>query len=444
MRGSDALRRWIPVQSSAELSGIFNDVCGREQPERSVWQRGWLSGPFLAMGLCLALSFELVRPLNAQDIDTPLLVTSVPEALVEEWGLDPYYKKHVSAGGFPVLSSDKVQDPALREAGYLINRMLEGRDDLRQAMISNRVRFVVMAANEYTTQVPEHATLEPARFWDKRARGLGASRSRPVVSCGEENLLGYPGDPYFEENILIHEFAHAIHSMGLNSVDPTFDRRLREAYREAMDTGRWKGTYAAVNAAEYWAEGVQSWFDCNRENDAQHNHVSTRELLKEYDPPLSQLIEEVFGDKPWRYLRPSERPMGEGTRHLDGYDPKSAPRFAWPQELLDWNRTYALQVNKPESALNILTLGPVDPDPLSKPVSTLRDASILFHNLRDQPVALHQLNMKRERTWIATLNPGEVRRIHTYAGQTWLIAREDGVGIGTVVAGFEPAKLDIP
>ena len=36
------------------------------------------------------------------------------------------------------------------------------------------------------------------------------------------------GARYSAENILIHEFAHAIHEMGLVHVDPTFDRRLRE------------------------------------------------------------------------------------------------------------------------------------------------------------------------------------------------------------------------
>ena len=35
-----------------------------------------------------------------------------------------------------------------------------------------------------------------------------------------------------------------------------------------------------MNHHEYFAEGVQSWFDNNRENDHDHNHVNTRaELL---------------------------------------------------------------------------------------------------------------------------------------------------------------------
>ena len=41
--------------------------------------------------------------------------------------------------------------------------------------------------------------------------GLGGSQTDPVCSCGEENLLAFPGDPYAAECILIHEFAHNIH-----------------------------------------------------------------------------------------------------------------------------------------------------------------------------------------------------------------------------------------
>jgi cyclophilin family peptidyl-prolyl cis-trans isomerase len=195
-------------------------------------------------------------------------------------------------------------------------------------MAEQHVRLAVMAWTEYTTDMPEHAQLEPAVYWDRRARGLGATPEAPAVSCAEENLLGYPGDPYATENILIHEFAHAIHAMGLNTVNSAFDAELREAHDHAKEQGLWRGTYAVTNPAEYWAEGVQSWFDDNRENDSLHNHVNTRAELKEYDPALAALCAEVFGDGEWRYLKPQLRDA-DGGSHLAGYDQESAPRFRW-------------------------------------------------------------------------------------------------------------------
>ena len=68
-----------------------------------------------------------------------------------------------------------------------------------------------------------------------------------------------------------------------------------------MARGLWKGTYAATNPGEYWAESVQDWFDNNRSNDALHNHVHTRKQLLEYDPDVAKLCREVYGDIPRRY-----------------------------------------------------------------------------------------------------------------------------------------------
>lgn len=254
-------------------------------------------------------------------------VGPVPDAVRAEFKLDDFYRKHVEAAGFAIVGSAKVSDFALREAAYVLTHMMAGREDLLRAMRRRGGRVAVMAWNEYTTDVPEHRGLAPRIFWDRRARGLGGS----PVSCGEENLLCYPGDPYAEECLLIHEFAHAVHGVGLRAVAPDFDRCLTAAYESAMARGLWKGTYAATNAAEYWAEGVQDWFDDNRENDALHNHVNTRAELMEYDSGLAALCAEVFGANDWRYVKPHLRPP-EGRAHLEGFDRSKAPRFRWREE----------------------------------------------------------------------------------------------------------------
>ena len=230
--------------------------------------------------------------------------------------------------GLPVLGSAKVSDDAMAEAVWIIRSMVGGRRDILKAMADQKVRAVVMASDEYTTDVPEHSDLRPKLFWDRRARGLGATPHAPAVSGGEENLLSFRRDPYPNENIFLHEFAHAIHETGLNKVDPTFDGRLEAAYTSAVAHGLWKNTYAATNRQEYWAEGVQSWFDDNAPPDALHNDVRTRARLKEYDPALAALCLEVFGDGPWRYVKPRDR-APEGRAHLTKYDPEHVPQFRW-------------------------------------------------------------------------------------------------------------------
>ncbi len=265
-------------------------------------------------------------------------VTAPPESMK----LDAKYTKYVDADGYPIIGSARVNDFALLEAAYLVSRMLAHRPDVREAMVRGGSRMIVMAHDEFTTDVPEHAHLRPKDYWDARARGLGGSRTDPVCSVAEENLLAFPGDPYAAECILIHEFAHNMHLRGMVELDDTFDKRLSETYQAAMDDGLWKRAYASVNPHEYFAEGVQSWFNNNRENDHDHNHVNTREELVEYDPRLAALCREVYGETELTYTKPQTRLTG----HLAGYDPSTAPRFKWPERLEESKRKIREQVEE--------------------------------------------------------------------------------------------------
>ena len=251
-------------------------------------------------------------------------VLPIPPEMRRDAALDPFYQKCTRVGQLPVVGSAKVSDFALLEAAYILRNMLAGRDDILQALTKNGVKVVVMAHNEYTTDLPEFHNLEPRVYQDSRTRGLGGF----TCSGAEENLLGFPGDPYAGEIILIHEFAHVIHGIGMSAVDPAFGSRLWAAYQNALRRGLWQNTYAITNPSEYWAECSQDWFDNNLYDDALHNRVHTRAMLKEYDPDVAKLCAEVYGDKPWRYLKPAARPDA-GRAHLAGYDPAKAPRFHW-------------------------------------------------------------------------------------------------------------------
>ena len=242
---------------------------------------------------------------------------------------NPYYSKYINADGYPILASKRVDDYALKEAAFLVEQLLAHRPDVKRAMVDSGSRLLIIAHNEFTTDLPEFAHLRPKDYWDARARGTGGSRTDPYCSCGEENLLGYKNDPYSAECILIHEFAHNIHLRGMVRIDPTFDDRLKAAYERAMTQGLWKGKYASVNHHEYFAEGVQSWFNNNRPPDHDHNHVDTRDELLEYDPGLAELCREVFGETRVVYTKPLTRLHG----HLQGYDPAKAPEFRWPKRL---------------------------------------------------------------------------------------------------------------
>jgi len=111
----------------------------------------------------------------------------------------------------------------------------------------------------------------------------------------------YRYDGYYGENIPLHEFAHTIDA-GLDFVDTDFNKYLALTYAHAMAENLWNNTYAATNQDEYWAEGVQSYFDANLSASPPngiHNDIDTRAELKTYDPQLFALIEYIFKGYQW-------------------------------------------------------------------------------------------------------------------------------------------------
>jgi hypothetical protein len=255
---------------------------------------------FIFLGTTLTSLSEHTHPLPIQKVskEDPS-VSAVPAQL----GYDSFYKKYLDAKGIPIISSEKVPDAALYQARITVRKMLNKiPQEAIQKMIDNKVRLSIMAEKEVTTDIPEHSDLNevfPQTNWDTRARGLGATKSRPATSCAEENVLCYPSDRYRNEDILIHEFAHSIHQMGLSEWNREFEMTLRRLHKQAQDKGLWANTYAISNSAEYWAEGVQSFFNVNTEaipTNGVHNHVNTRAELKEYDPDLYALIATYFDE----------------------------------------------------------------------------------------------------------------------------------------------------
>ena len=257
--------------------------------------------------------------------------TPISDEVRKEFDLKDHYQQVLLVEGFPIVASEKVQPAALREAEAVMRSMLKNRPDIFKQLAKNKVRYSIMATSERTCDIPEHSDLKPPEFWNRRARGLGATSQRPSVSCGEENLLHNPGDPYKTESICVHEFAHAIHQMALEDLDPTFDERLKKTWQSAVARSLWAGKYAGSNHHEYWAEAVQSWFGTNREDDHDHNHVNTRKELVDYDPAVAKLCQEVFGDNDWVYVR-ADDPSRANEPHLKNLDRTKLTSFGWTKE----------------------------------------------------------------------------------------------------------------
>jgi alpha-glucosidase len=232
-----------------------------------------------------------------QPVDTPRI--SAPPT---ELNLDPFYKKYMNVNGIHVISSWRVPDSCFYAAYRTIKALTDMLPkEVLKSMTGRDTRIGIMARYEGTTDIPEHAYLanDTSLNWDVRARGLGGTLDLPLTTCAEENILAYQIDKYHAEDILIHEFAHTIHDVGISPVNPDFNDRLKALLDAALKNGRWVNTYAATDIWEYWAEGVQNWFNINAEvdndgGDGKHNKVNTRQELEVYDPGLYEILSEYF------------------------------------------------------------------------------------------------------------------------------------------------------
>jgi hypothetical protein len=268
-----------------------------------------VTGQFLSVGLLMVFlsgcPTQQPNPINPEPTPTSCVITAPPATL----NLDPFYTKYCSVRGIPLVSAAVVPDAALTQAWKTLDKMLEGVATTNlQKIIANKTRVGILGVNQVTTQMPEYKNLDKdfplpgGESWDTRARGLGATPNIPLSSGAEENILCYSSDRYKGEDILLHEFAHTVLIMGVEFADTNFLNRLKTAYKDATTKGLWANTYADDTVDEYWAEGVQDYYNTNIESipsNGIHNEINTRIELKTYDPALFGLIQEIFGTGDW-------------------------------------------------------------------------------------------------------------------------------------------------
>ena len=344
-----------------------------------------------------------------------------PSTIREAFELSLFYQQWVDVEGLPVVASEKVNPYALKEAAWLIWQMIGHRPEILHVFVQKRVRFVVIGHTEITTDIPEYSDQGPdfLVYW-LRGLGGGGLSGHIAVSSPEENLLHYPGGGGLY-NVMLHEFAHAIHRFGLNTVDPTFDNRLQIAYAAAIEKGLWQGTYASSDRGEYWAEGTQAWFYPKGASSFKGN---TRQVLKNYDPGLAALLAEIYGDSGWRYT-----PLATRTHlpHLQGFDPQDSPRFqGWP-ELAELYQ----QLRNPNSdgGGRWVDLRPYDPSLLPS-LSESRTAgprtTVAFVNLTRSYVLVYPVGYDGTPELWTQLPPGFVRVTPGTTNEIWLVKDSNG------------------
>ena len=256
--------------------------------------------------LSASLALMMALPMQAQQLkeyagDAELRIpeykiTAPPKSM----HLDKFYKKYVDVNGIPIVTSWRVPDSCIVAAHHTLYAMTSMlKPEVLEAMKKHGTRVAIMARYEGETDIPEHHFMinDTTVNMDVRARGMEGTMEVPVTTCAEENILAYQIDKYHAEDILIHEFAHSIHLIGIYQVDPTINEKLDSLLAKAKARGIYANTYRLDNGMEYFAEAVQDWFNVNAEvqrADGKHNWINTREELLAMDPDMYHLLAQYF------------------------------------------------------------------------------------------------------------------------------------------------------
>jgi hypothetical protein len=220
--------------------------------------------------------------------------------------LDYYTQSVTTEAGIVVKANPRVDPATLDLAAAQVDVQLgKGDNGIADRMADFGCSLAVYAARENAYLVPEHRGGYDPEMYDVEGYG-GSEWNGCVSSISERNVLRTRGNEdaflntgYPNENILVHEFGHAVRLVGIETLaDPSLSDELYAAYENSWATGRWPNTYAIGNIDEYFATLSAIWFDVMAEKpdwtDGVRSPINTRAELQEYDPQAYELFAKVY------------------------------------------------------------------------------------------------------------------------------------------------------
>ena len=249
-----------------------------------------------------------IAPTTTTTIATTTTTIPEPQCVVRSIGSDEdFYRTSCEQAGITIAAAETIAAGALEAAADRIAALLAARPEIGAAIAASIQQVSIIGRDQRITTLPEFEELysvHPGTDWNRLGRSFPGTQEIPVAAGAEENLLCLETDRYEGEDMFVREFGWTIRRFGIANVDPGLDRSIEDAYNRAIAADLWRNTVAEVNSDQYWAEGVQSFFDVNNEEedekDQVHNQIDTREELRAYDPFLYELLVKVFGETEWR------------------------------------------------------------------------------------------------------------------------------------------------
>jgi len=208
-----------------------------------------------------------------------------------------FYAKLTYCYGIPIRAAAIVSDSAMFEAYKRMHLMLQNIPAVQRRLVRRGAEMHIIGKDQQPSDLPENLPIKGKKIFtdmptpmdiDERTRGTGGL----YASCGEENLLNLINDRYFSSDICVHEFAHTLMDIGLDSANRN---KIRRQYLNAKSKGLWPAAYAISNEHEYWAE-LSMWYFGTHGEFLKDTQLPTpgSEGLRNYDPEGYQLLNVIY------------------------------------------------------------------------------------------------------------------------------------------------------
>jgi hypothetical protein len=257
-------------------------------------------GPALLCGLLILGPFA-IRAQEAGRPDPAARPTGGDDAGADRAAYPLRLRLGVGEGSILIKAPRGVRPAALRTARDTIRKVLADADPaIVQRLGDARLEVVLAPDTGRFTDLPDLRDLARTRnaFGQPldRARGIfraaepprsrssRPTRRSPLIVVGEEDVLRI--QPCGPHSAFHHEFAHAVHALGLS---PEQRAGWRGVYEDARRRGLFKGRYAALDEGEFFAELSQAYFDvapyfCSRAQLARVDRPAFLRLAEVYSP----------------------------------------------------------------------------------------------------------------------------------------------------------------
>lgn len=201
-----------------------------------------------------------------------------------------YFSQFCTFHGIPIIAPALINEYALKEARYILERMFENCEHRISPLRENGLFVAIM---------PEALMTDAAGMYNPLRE-----QNYSYAAVGEDNILtGY-------SSVLIHEIAHALH----HSLSQ-FEKEIILEYFEASKAYYKSDAYAVQNVYEYFAESVGAYFCAGTLKET----INNRKALQVFDSKIYHYVDGIFGNTPYIWTPVAER---KDDLHLIGYKPK--------------------------------------------------------------------------------------------------------------------------